>query len=130
MKHSQSIGIVAVLALIAICFMPWVYIASQNIIVTGMHSTGTNFGRPGLASITLGLVSLILFIIPKVGAKRTNFFVGAINFAWSIKNYIVMTGCLAGDCPEKKAGIFLQLAASLVILAMTFLPKIELPKKD
>ncbi len=129
MKYSQSIGIIAVLALIGICFIPWVYIASQNITFTGMEA-GTNFRSPALASITLGLVSVILFAIPKVGAKRTNLFVGAINFAWSIRNYILMTTCLAGDCPEKKVGIFLQLAVSLVILAMTFLPKIELPKKD
>ncbi len=109
--------------------MPWVFIASQNITVTGMYSAGTNFGRPGLASITLGMASAILFVIPKIGAKRVNFFVGAIAFAWSVKNYIVMTGCFAGDCPEKRAGIFLQLLAALIILVMTFLPKIELTKE-
>jgi len=129
MKYSQTIGVIAVLALTGICFMPWVYIASQNITVTGLHSTGTFFGRPGLASIALGIVSAILFIIPKVGAKRTNFFVATIGFAWSIKNYIVMTGCLAGDCPEKKAGIFLQLVVALIIMVMTFLPKMDLTKE-
>lgn len=129
MKYSQLIGFIAVLALAGICFMPWVYIASQNITVTGFHSTGTSFGKPGLMSISLGTVSAILFIVPKIAAKRVNFFVATFNFAWSIKNYIVMTSCFAGDCPDKSPGIFLQLAVSLVIMVMTFLPKIDLPKQ-
>ena len=129
MKYSQTVGVLAVVALVGICFMPWVYIASQNITVTGMYSKGTSFGRFGLTSIALGIVSAILFVIPTVGAKRTNFLIAAINFAWSIKNYIVMTACLYGDCPDKKAGIFLQFAVSLVILVMTFLPKIDLSKE-
>jgi len=129
MKHSQLIGVVAVLALAGICFIPWVYIASANITVTGMYAEGTAFGRPGLVSITLGVVCAILFITPKVLAKRTNFFLATIGFAWAIKNYIVITSCFAGDCPEKKAGIFLQLAAAFIIMVMTFLPKIDLPNE-
>jgi hypothetical protein len=129
MKYSQLIGIIAVLALIAICFMPWVYIASVNIIVTGLHAEGTNFGKPGLVNIMLGIVCIILFLLPKIWAKRVNFFVGTINFAWSVKNYIVVTACFAGDCPEKRTGIFLQLIASLIIMVMTFLPKVALPEE-
>lgn len=128
MKHSQLIGVLAVLALIGICFMPWVYIASADITVTGLQSKGTFFGKPGIISISLGLVSAAFFLTPKIWAKRTNVFLTAIAFAWSIKNYIVLTSCMAGDCPEKKAGIFLQLAAAFIILVMAFLPKIELPK--
>jgi len=129
MKYSQLIGIIAVLALAGICFIPWVYIASVNITVTGFYSEGTNFGKPGLVSVMLGTICLILFLLPKIWAKRVNFFVGTINFAWSIKNYIVVTGCLYGDCPEKRAGIFLQLIVSLIIMLMTFFPKIALPEE-
>ena len=47
MKHSQLIGIAASLAVIGICYLPWVFIASNNTTVTGMYSGETTFGRPG-----------------------------------------------------------------------------------
>jgi hypothetical protein len=129
MKYSQQIGIVAVLALAAVCFIPWVYIASVNITITGFNAKGTNFGKPGLAAIVLSAVCVIFFLTPKVWAKRTNVFLSAIVFAWSIKNYLLITACLAGDCPEKKAGIYLQVLFSFVIMIMALLPKISLPEE-
>lgn len=130
MKYSQLIGIVAVLALIANCFIPWVYIASVHITVNGLHAEGTDFGKPGLLAIIFGAVCIVFFMVHKIWAKRTNVFIGAILFAWSIKNYIIITACSYGDCPEKKAGIFLQLVISFIVLLMTFFPKIELPEED
>jgi len=130
MKYSQQIGVAAVLALLGICFMPWVYIASVNITVTGFNATGTNFGKPGLLGVIFGAIMLMLFLVQKIWAKRTNVFIGAIVFAWSIKNFIVLASCFAGDCPEKKAGLYLQLLFSFIALLMTFFPKIDLPKEE
>lgn len=129
MKYSQQIGIVAVLALAAVAFIPWVYIPVVNITVTGLSAPGTDFGKPALLGLIFGFVSIILFLLPKIGAKRTNVFIGAINFSWAIRNFILVTACHAGDCPEKKAGIFLQLFFTLVILVMALLPKIAIPQK-
>ena len=129
MKYSQQIGIVAVLALAVVAFIPWVYIPTVQITVTGLKAEGTDFGKPALLGLMFGAVSIILFLLPKIGAKRTNVLLGAINFSWAIRNYILVTACHAGECPEKKAGIFLQLFFTLVILAMALLPKIALPEK-
>lgn len=127
MKYSQLIGIAAVLALAGVCFLPWVYIASVKITVTGFYAEGTNFGKPGMMSMFLGTACIIFFLTPKIWAKRANVFISAILFAWSIKNFIILSSCLAGDCPEKKAGLYLQLILCLIIMVMSFFPKIALP---
>ena len=125
MKHSQLIGIVAVLALTGICFMPWTVIESKNIVVTGFASEGTSYGKPGYMNVILSMVSLLLFAIPKIWAKRTNVFVAAINLAWAFRNYLVLSGCMLGECPEKKPGLYLLLLAAAVIQVMALLPKIN-----
>lgn len=130
MKHSQTIGVIAVLALVGICYIPWSFIESKNIVLTGLNTAGTEFGRPGLVNIALGTLALILFIIPTIWAKRINIFVGAINLAWSIRNYLLLTSCFLGDCPEKRPGIYLLLFASVTILVMSLLPKVNMPEDN
>lgn len=124
MKYSQTIGVLAALALIGICFLPWSYIAVRNITLTGMNTTGTNFGKPGLLNIILAVISIIFFSVPRIWAKRTNIFICMFGFAWSIRNYILLTTCYLGDCPEKKAGIFLLVTACFIMMLMSFLPKL------
>jgi len=126
MKHSQLLGIIGVIALAAVCYLPWSFIAQKNILVTGMSAPGTMFGQPGLMHFVLGVPLIILFIIPKIWAKRINVFMGAINLAWSIRNYILLTTCFMGDCPQIKIGLLLSLALSAFILVMTFFPKIKI----
>ncbi len=130
MKHAQTIGILAALAVIGICYMPWVVIDSKQIIVTGLSSGKTSFGKPGLMNIYLSVTALILFIIPRLWSKRINVFIGAINFAWAIRNIILLSTCQAGECPQRQAGIYLLLAATLLVQLMTFFPKIKLPEDN
>ncbi|HWB26466.1 MAG TPA: hypothetical protein VG738_13360 [Chitinophagaceae bacterium] len=130
MKYSQLIGIAAVIAIVIVCFIPWVYIPAVKITVTGLQATGTDFGKAGLMMFVLGAVNIIFFITPKIWAKRTNVFIAAILLSWAIKNYIVISACYAGECPEKRAGIYLQVLFAFVVLLMSFFPKIELPKEE
>jgi hypothetical protein len=129
MKYSQLLGVIAVIILAAICYLPWSFIADKNITVTGMSAPGTMFGQPGLMHFVLGVPLIILFIIPKIWAKRINVFIGAINLAWSVRNYILLTTCFMGECPHKKVGLILSMALSAFILVMTFFPKIEISDK-
>ncbi|MEX6687967.1 hypothetical protein QTN47_10705 [Danxiaibacter flavus] len=130
MKYSQIIGVVVALAIIANCFMPWSYVASQQITITGLKATGTSFGKPGLVNIVMSIVAIIFFLVPRIWSKRTNMFIAIFNFAWSIRNYILVTSCYLGDCPEKRAGIYLLLILSFVMFLMTLFPKIELKGRD
>jgi len=127
MKYSQLLGVIAVLILAAVCYLPWSYIPEKSIIITGMSAPGTMFGKPGLMHFVLGIPLMIFFIIPKIWAKRSNVFISAINLAWSIRNYILLTTCFMGQCPEKKAGLIFSIALSTFILVMTFFPKIKVP---
>jgi uncharacterized membrane protein YuzA (DUF378 family) len=129
MKYSQYVGFAASLALIAVCYLPWIYIASKNIIVTGMNAPGTNFGRPGLMNIILNLVIALLFLLPFIPAKRVNVLLAALNLGWSIRNFLLLTTCIAGECPEKREGIYLLLTLAAVIQLMTFFPKINMKEE-
>lgn len=127
MKYSQIIGIIAALALIGVCYMPWTVIESKQLVITGLYSGDTDFGKPGLMNIVLSSVTILFFALPKIWAKRTNFFIAAINLAWAIRNYLLLTTCIAGDCPQKKAGLFLLILFALIIQVMSLLPRVKLP---
>jgi hypothetical protein len=130
MKYSQIIGIVAALALIGICFMPWVTIPGKQIILTGLKTEGTSFGKPGLFLIYFSVPAILFFAIPRIWAKRTNIFIVTLVFAWTIRNFILLSTCMAGECPAKHAGLYLQMITAFIMLLMTFFPKVELKKNN
>jgi hypothetical protein len=129
MKHSQTIGIIAVLILAILCFMPWSYIASRQLTVSGLHAEGTNFGKPGLFHLILSGVMIVLFLIPRIWAKRTNVFVAALNLAWAFRNYLLISSCMMGECPEKKPALYLILILAVLAQLMALLPKVNMPPK-
>lgn len=47
--------------------------------------------------------------------------------AWALRNYLLLSTCQGGECPDKKAGLFLLMIASGIILAMSLLPKLNVP---
>jgi hypothetical protein len=123
MKYANYIGVAASLALIIFCFVPWVYIGYIKTTITGLTTSHTNFGRPGAMHIILAFLSIILFLLNKVWATRANVFIVALNFAWSLRNFLLITQCEFGECPEKKFGIYAVIALSFIILLMGLLPK-------
>ena len=42
------LGVSAGLLLAIGCWMPWVIIESQNLVITGMQTVGTSYGKPGV----------------------------------------------------------------------------------
>lgn len=128
MKYSQTIGIVASIILIGLCYTTWVYIPSLKLGLTGLNTVGTNWGKPGLLHIIFSSLSILFFLIPKIWAKRVNTFIAAINVAWAVRNYIVITSCFMGECPEKKISIYLIILVPVIILLMSLLPKISVVK--
>jgi len=129
MKYSQLLGCIAVIVLATVCYLPWSFIPGKNILITGMSAPGTMYGKPGLMHFVLGFILIILFIIPKIWAKRINVFIGAINLAWSVRNYTLLVTCYMGDCPEKRYGLYLELLFSIGILIFTFLPDLNILEK-
>lgn len=125
MKYSQQAGIAAALALIVICFLPWSFIASRQLTISGLSAAGTNFGKPGIFNIIMTCAALLLFAVSRAWAKRTNVFICAINLAWSIRNYILLSTCLLGECPDKKPALYALIILAVIMQVMAFLPKIE-----
>jgi hypothetical protein len=129
MKHSQTIGIIVVLLLLFLTTQPLVIIASKNITVTGWHAVGTNFGQPGKFLLIVSIFNIICFTMPNIFAKRINMAFAALSVAWSFRNLLILGGCSMGECPEKQFALYGCVISSVVILAMSFLPKMKIPNK-
>lgn len=105
--------------------MEWVFIASKKISVTGLESTGTDFGKPGALHLILCGAFIVFSLIPRIWAKRVNALVAALNMGWAIRNYLLITGCSGGECPEKQLAIYLLMICSLVMLIASWFPDVK-----
>jgi hypothetical protein len=123
------IGLAAVILLIVSCFLPWVIIASKNIVVKGVDSTGTNFGKPGYTHFVLSFFFVIFHFVPRLWAKRVNLLIVALNIAWAIRNYFIISMCREGECPEKQTGLWLVMLASILMLVAALFPDIRLKEE-
>jgi hypothetical protein len=129
MRLMKWIGVASALLLIAACFMPWVIISSKNITVSGIDTTGTNFGKPAYFHFLMIFLFLLFTFILRVWAKRSNLLVTGINLGWAIRNYFIITMCRGGECPEKQTAVFLIVIASALMLASALFPDIKLKDK-
>ena len=132
MKYSQVIGIIASLSIIGICYMPWVFIPELDITLSGVNgyvNENLYLGKPIKFYLVFLFIMIIFFALPKIWAKRTNVFLGAIVLGYSIYNYLLFTLCREGVCPEKKNGIYLLLVSAFIVQLMTLFPKINISAK-
>jgi len=109
--------------------MPWVFVPGPNIILSGVNgyvSETLYFGKPIKFYLFFLCIMIIFFALPKIWAKRTNVFLGAIVLGYSIYNYLLFTLCREGACPEKEMGIYLLLVSALIVQFMTFFPKMTI----
>jgi len=129
-------GLAACILLVISCFMPWAYFADPHIVneaertFTGFHSYKNNYGKPGKFLITVAMLFFALMLLPKIWAKRTNLFVCALGVGYAVKTYILFVSCYNAYCPEKKAGIFLMLAATVIMLIASAFPHLALKETD
>ncbi len=125
MKYSQLAGIVAAIALMGICFMNWTFHPDLNKYFTGYFSEENIYGKPAYLITILAVLNIILFLIPRIWAKRTNIVIAAIGLSYMIKNFILFSGCYRGICPERQLGLWLALISSIVVLVCSLFPDIK-----
>ena len=125
MKKMKWIGLAAAVLMFIAAFLPWVFIESKNITVTGLESKGTNFGKPAYFHFLLTSVFIILSLTPKIWAKRLNLFIAALNTGWALKNFFFLATCSGGECPVRKAGLWLMLLSVIVMLISSFFPDLK-----
>jgi hypothetical protein len=126
MKYSNYIGTVTAVLLIVACFADWVYVESIHKTISGMNTSTTGLGKPGLVHIVFAAAAIAFFLLPYTWAKRINLFVTALNVAWAIRNFLVVTQCQMGECPQKKFGIYTVIVSSFLLLIMSMLPKLSI----
>jgi hypothetical protein len=122
-------GIAACLVLIVSCFVPWTYHADVGKTFNGFFSEQNQYGKPGKMLVFFGLMILVFMLLPRVWAKRANLFLTAFLLAYAIKTYILFTSCYNAYCPDKKAGIYIMLFSTLVMLFGAIFPDMKLMEK-
>lgn len=130
MKYSQWIGIAAALLVIVACLLPWAYYPDLQKEFTGFFSEQNIYGRPGKVLTLFAVIDIILFLIPRVWAKRANMLVAVLTFAFGVKSYILYTGCYRGICPERRVGIYLMLGGTVIVLVASLLPDLPVREKE
>ena len=123
-------GLLACISLIIACFLPWAYYADLQQSFTGFYSYHNQYGKPGKFLSVIAIIALSLMILPKIWAKRINLFVCALGVGYAIKSYILFSSCYNAYCPEKKVGIFLMLAATIIMLLASIFPDLKLKSSD
>ena len=128
-KMMYKIGIVAAVAIIGCCFLPWAHYNSINTTFTGFNvtkfATGNYYGRAGVPITILSVVILILMLLPQLWAKRTNLFMAALLFAYCVRTYIIFTSALFEGEVEKQVGIYMIVLLSFIMLLASLFPKGE-----
>jgi hypothetical protein len=123
MRYSNWLGIAAVLLLVIACIMPWVLIPSKELVISGIDARGTRYGKPGYLHLLLGFFYLIFTLIPAVWAKRFNLLVVAFNLAWTLRNFLILSMCRGGECPQRLTGLYLVALAGVLMLIAALFPK-------
>ena len=101
--------------LVAACYLPWMTIKSRGIAINGVNTTGTTFGNPAYFHFFwIGLYALFL-LIGKVWSRRAAMGFAAFNFAWAVRNFLLIPACQMGECPERQIGLYLLLFSSLAL---------------
>ena len=133
MKYSQHIGIIASLLVIAICFLPWIEVASLHLVLNGVNARvndNLSFGNQWKGHAFFCSIMIVLFLIQRIWAKRTNIFFGVLHLGWAFKNYLIFSMCRQGECPEIKPALYLLVFLAVVMLLMTFLPALKLKETE
>jgi len=132
LRAMQSIRWLAILTagiLITACFFPWISVEQKNFVVGGFYSSvDSRYGQPGFLHTILCGLYILLVLLYRVWSIRTAFFVSAFNLACAIRNYITISACSGGTCPEKHTALFVILIGSIVLIALTPLIGVKLNK--
>jgi len=121
-----NISLMACIAIVITCFIPWVHFNSINETFTGYHVTkfanGTSYGKPWKVICLMAAIIFILNFVNSVVVKKANLFVAALLLAYCIRTYFLFTGSLFEGEVSKLAGIYLILLLSLVLLVCAAFP--------
>jgi hypothetical protein len=124
------VGLLMAALLITACFFTWVSVEGKNFSVGGFYSTGNHrFGSPGLLHVFFCVLYILFVLINRVWSVRLAFFIAAFNMAWAVRNFILISACSGGVCPEKHTALYVILIGSILLIAFTIFAEARV-KKD
>jgi hypothetical protein len=115
------------LSLMLTCFFPWLIIQSPHIVISGMNAKGTAYGKPGVLSLFFTGIVFLLSFVPRVWAHRINLVCSAINTGWALRNFILLSACQGGECPQRQPAFYLYLVSSVLLLIAVLVQHVKLP---
>ena len=128
-KNIHYLAIVATLAIIATCFIPWVHYNNINVTFNGYNvkkfATGVYYGRAGIIITIFAAISLLFTLLPSIVAKRVNMFLCALLVAYTLRTYVIFTGSLFDGEVTKLAGIYLIVFLSFVMVICSVFPYLK-----
>ena len=130
MNRSKWLGLSASVVLVVACFYPWVTIVSKNLVLSGVDTTGTRFGKPGYFNFILTGIYILFLFINKEWTKKAALFFAAFNFAWSVRNFLIIPLCYGGICPQKEIAIFIVLLSSFLMLLAIMISKTVVKQEE
>ncbi len=121
------LSLLCCIAIVAVCFMPWVHYNNINETFTGFHVrrfvTGNYYGRAGIIVCALVAIVFLCTLLPYRFGKRVSLFVAAVLVAYSISKYTIFTSALFPDEIIIYPAIKLLVALSFVLLVAVAFPK-------
>lgn len=133
-KILHWLGMLACVALIISCFLPWVHFADPHIAneadrtFTGFFSFQNEYGKPGKFLTFFAALALTFMVLPRVWAKRFNLFLCAFTLAYAVKTYVLFASCYYNYCPQKLFGLYLMLLCAAIMLIAACFPDMKLKK--
>jgi hypothetical protein len=128
MRFKFLLPLLAVALLVVGCFLPWMTVESRNLTISGVKTTGTTFRQPAYFHFIWAGAYLLFVFIPKVWAKRTAVALAGFNIAWAVRNFLLIPVCQMGECPVRRVGLYLLLAASIGMFVAPLVFKAASPK--
>ena len=129
MRIKLILSILAIVLLVISCFLPWMTIETKAITISGVNTEPTKFGRPGYFHFLWAGLYLIFLMVNKLWSQRTAVGLAAFNIAWALRNFLLIPACAGGECPTKRAGLYLLLIASFAMFLIPLLTKTVEPDR-
>ncbi len=130
MKLWKVFLLVSGLLLLVSLFFAWVVIESKSIVVSGMDTTGTAYGKPGLLSLFFDVLVLVFAFVPRVWAHRICIFSSALNAGWAWRNFLLLSACSGGECPQRQPSFYIYLISSFLVLVAVLLQEVPYKKSN
>jgi hypothetical protein len=128
MGLKKSFLLATTVALIVSVFFPWTLIQTKQLVIGGVNAAGTTYGKPGLLSLIFALLTILFSFVPRVWAHRICIFCSTLNSGWALRNFLLLSTCQGGECPQRQPLFYVYLISSLLLLVAVLVQEVPYKK--